>query len=106
MSFVDLNKMPGREIFPGFKARFVHGENITISHVEITSGASAPVHAHVHEQVVHVVKGRLEMTIDGERIVLEAGQGAVIPSMIPHGAKALTDCYAVDTFYPIREDFK
>jgi quercetin dioxygenase-like cupin family protein len=106
MSVIDLNKMPGREIFPGFNAKFVHGANFTISHIEISAGAAAPIHTHVHEQTVHVIKGRLEMTINGERIVLEPGQGAVIPSMVPHGAKGLTDCYAIDTFYPIREDFK
>jgi quercetin dioxygenase-like cupin family protein len=106
MSFIDLNKMPGREIFPGFNAKFVHGVNFTISHIEISAGAAAPIHTHVHEQTVHVIKGQLEMTINGERILLEPGQGAVIPSMVPHGAKALTDCYAIDTFYPIREDFK
>ena len=106
MAFIDINKIQARETFPGFKGKFIHGANFTIAHWEIKEGASAPVHSHIHEQAVDVIKGRLEMTIDGEVIVLEAGQGALIPSMVPHGAKALTDVFAIDTFSPVREDYK
>jgi quercetin dioxygenase-like cupin family protein len=106
MAFIDINKIEPRETFPGFKGRFIHGSNFTIAHWDMKAGANAPVHTHIHEQVVDVIKGRLEMTIDGEVIVLEAGQGAIIPSMVPHGAKALTDCFVIDTFSPVREDYK
>jgi quercetin dioxygenase-like cupin family protein len=106
MGFIDINKIQPRETFPGFKGRFIHTSNFTIAHWDIKAGAAAPVHTHIHEQSVDVIKGRLEMTINGETIVLEAGQGAVIPSMVPHGAKALTDCFAIDTFFPVREDYR
>ena len=46
------------------------------------------------------------MTVDGKTSVLEPGQGAIIPSMVPHGAKALSDCFVIDTFCPVREDYK
>lgn len=106
MGFIDINKIQPREVFPGFTGKFIHAENFTIAHWEIKAGASAPVHTHIHEQTVDVIKGRLEMTIDGEVIVLEAGQGALIPSMVPHGARALADCFVIDTFSPVRDDYK
>jgi quercetin dioxygenase-like cupin family protein len=106
MAFIDINKMAARETFPGFSGKFIHASGFTIAHWEIKAGSSAPVHTHVHEQTVDVIKGRLEMTIDGEVIVLEPGQGALIPSMVPHGARALTDVFVIDTFCPVREDYK
>lgn len=106
MAFIDINKIPARETFPGFSGKFIHADSFTIAHWEIKAGASAPVHTHVHEQTVDVIKGRLELTIDGQAKVLEAGEGAIIPSMVPHGAKALTDCFVIDTFCPVREDYR
>jgi len=55
---------------------------------------------------VSVISGQLEFTINGEVKILGPGEGAVIPSMVPHGAKAVTNCYIIDTFSPVREDYK
>jgi quercetin dioxygenase-like cupin family protein len=106
MAFINISQIKARETFPGFHGRFIHAATFTIAHWEIKAGSSAPVHTHIHEQTVDVIKGRLEMTVAGEVRVLEAGQGAIIPSMVPHGAKALTDCLVIDTFCPVREDYK
>jgi quercetin dioxygenase-like cupin family protein len=106
MAFVDINQIPVRETFPGFNGKFIHASSFTIAHWDIKAGSTAPVHTHIHEQTVDVIKGRLEMTIGDEKRILEAGQGAIIPSMVPHGAKAVTDCFVIDTFCPVREDYK
>ncbi|MEJ0029653.1 MAG: cupin domain-containing protein [Bacteroidota bacterium] len=106
MPFIDINKIDAKETFPGFKGRFFHSNSMTIAHWNIKAGSEAPVHTHIHEQTVSVISGQLELTIEGEPKILGPGQGAVIPSMVPHGAKAVTDCYIIDTFSPIREDYK
>ena len=106
MPFVDINKITEKETFPGFKGRFFHSQSMTIAHWNIKAGSAAPVHTHIHEQTVSVISGQLEFTIDGESKILGPGQGVVIPSMVPHGAKAVTDCYIIDTFSPVREDYK
>jgi quercetin dioxygenase-like cupin family protein len=106
MPFIDTNNISAKETFPGFKGRFFHSESMTIAHWNIKAGSAAPVHTHIHEQTVSVISGQLEFTIDGETKILGPGQGAVIPSMVPHGAKAVTDCYIIDTFSPAREDYK
>ena len=106
MAFVDIKQIPAKETFPGFKGRFFHTDSMTIAHWNIDGGASAPLHTHVHEQTVSVITGQLELTLNGETRVLGPGQGAAIPSMIPHAARAVTDCYVIDTFSPVREDYK
>jgi quercetin dioxygenase-like cupin family protein len=106
MPFIDINKINEKEPFPGFRGRFFHSNSMTIAHWNIAAGSAAPVHTHVHEQTVDVISGQLEFTINGETRVLGPGQGAVIPSMVPHGAKAVTDCFVIDTFSPVREDYK
>ena len=106
MPFIHINELKERELVPGFRARFAHGEHITVGQIRIEAGATLPQHAHPHEQISTLVKGRLEFTLGGETTVLKAGSVVVIPPNVPHSAKALTDCFAVDTFYPVREDYR
>ncbi|MBV9521277.1 MAG: cupin domain-containing protein [Alphaproteobacteria bacterium] len=72
---------------------------------DIDRGAILPEHSHVHEQVVHVYEGELEVTVAGETTVLHGGSIGVIPSNAIHSGRALTDCKVMDVFYPLREDY-
>ena len=74
--------------------------------VNIEKGAVLPVHSHVHEQITQVISGKLQMTIDGKTQILDSNSINIIPSNTEHGALALTDCVVIDTFYPVREDYK
>jgi quercetin dioxygenase-like cupin family protein len=101
-----LQDMPGHEIVPGFTGRFVHGEHVTLSFVDIKKGSRLTQHQHVHEQVTHILQGEIEMLIGDETFVLKAGAVHVIPSNVPHAAYALTDCKVIDAFTPVREDYR
>ena len=105
MGFIKVNEIRPREIVPGFHGRFVHSANITIAYWDIRKGSSIPVHHHVHEMIVNVIEGTLELTIDTETQVLEAGMAAVIPSNIPHTATGITDCKVLDVFHPVRPEY-
>lgn len=106
MTFFKPEDMSYRELFPGCRARLVHTEKMTISQVSLDAGAVVPEHNHEHEQVSNVIDGKFEFTIGGNTHILEPGQIAVIPPNVPHVGKALTDCYIVDVFCPVREDYK
>jgi quercetin dioxygenase-like cupin family protein len=95
-----------KEIIPGFRARFVHTEQITLSYWDVDKGSVLPLHKHMHEQVTQVEEGEFELTIGGESRVYTKGMVAVIPSMTEHGGIALTDCKIFDIFSPVREDYK
>jgi quercetin dioxygenase-like cupin family protein len=103
---IDITSLKQHQVVEGYKARFVHSESMTIVFWEVDKGASIPVHSHIHEQLSQVTEGRFEMDIDGETIILKPGDLLVIPSHAKHGGKALTDCKIIDTFSPVREDYR
>jgi quercetin dioxygenase-like cupin family protein len=106
MPFVKLFDIEEREIMKGFRARFVHTDRMTSAYWQIAAGSSLPDHSHPHEQVTTIIRGRFEMTVDGETRTIEAGAVVVIPSGAKHRAQALTDCFILDVFSPVREDYR
>ena len=103
---INLGSIKEREVVKGFRGRFIHSENMTHAYWTIEKGAALPEHAHVHEQVVNILEGKFELTVDGEKKIIEPGNIVVIPSNVPHTGNALTDCRILDVFSPVREDMK
>jgi quercetin dioxygenase-like cupin family protein len=106
MPFIKLSDIEEREIMKGFRARFVHTDRMTSAYWQIVAGSSLPDHSHPHEQVTTIIRGRFEMTVDGETRTIEAGDVVVIPPGAKHRAQALTDCFILDVFSPVREDYR
>lgn len=98
--------LPSEELLPGFDGKFIHTENMSLGYWRIKAGSVLKEHAHVHEQVTHILEGKFEMTINGETTIIEPGIIAVIPTGVSHSGKAITDCIAMDVFQPVREDYK
>ncbi len=101
-----LEELANRELVPGFDAKLVHGDGVTVAHVRIGKGAVLPEHHHPHEQVTNVIQGQLELIIDGEKHLCKGGDVVVIPGNVPHSGRGVTDCYVIDVFQPVREDYK
>ncbi len=101
-----LSDIKPQEIAPGFRAKFVHSEFMTMSFVEIDEGAQLPIHSHMNEQISIVTEGRFEMQIDGVTRIYEPGMVIEIPANVKHGGRAITHCKITDVFYPAREDYK
>jgi len=101
-----LDDIKGKEIVPGLFGRFVHGETMTVSFVDIQPGARLPEHSHPHEQITYLIEGELEMVIGGEKMLLTPGMVHVIPSNVPHSAIARTFVKVLDAFSPVREDYR
>ena len=106
MGFIKLEDIEERELVPGFKARFVHSENMTFAFWNIEVGSALPEHSHPHEQVASVLEGKFQLTIDGKTKTLEPGSVAVVPPDAVHSGKPLTRCRILDVFYPVREDYR
>ena len=106
MPFIEIAKLPTKEIFQGFTGRCVHTGTMSFMYWTVQAGATVPAHSHLHEQVAQVLKGSFELTVNGETEILQPGIIAVIPPYAVHSGKAITECELVDVFYPEREDYK
>lgn len=105
MPTYNWKEIPREQMNPLVARQVIHGDRITIARLTMAKGAFVPVHSHVNEQISTVESGRLEFVLDGEKIIVAAGQSLVIPSNVPHSAEALEDSVAVDVFSPVREDW-
>lgn len=101
-----LGDLKPREVWPGFRGRFVHSDTMTLAYWDIDAGGIVNPHSHPHEQVVNVLEGELEMTADGKTQVLKAGDLLVIPGNVVHEGRALTKAKVLDVFSPVREDYR
>ena len=106
MPIIELDQLPVREIFPGLRARLVHTDRVTHSWVDVDAGATFPDHQHPHEQIVNVLSGELELTVAGEIHRLTPGMVYVIPPNAPHSGRGITACRVLDTFAPVRDDYR
>ena len=92
---------------PGVRRRVLScGEQVMVVQFTIQPGAEVPVHTHPHEQVGHVVSGRMRFRIGDEERELGPGDGYAVPGGITHGATGITEVIAVDSFHPVREDYR
>ncbi|SJZ49662.1 cupin domain-containing protein [Sediminibacterium ginsengisoli] len=106
MPVFDLSGIAVKEIVPGYAARFIHTESMTLSYLDVAAGAMLPEHSHPHEQVSHVLEGEFELTLDGVPVRFGPGSVVVIPSGVRHSGLAVTDCKLMDVFNPVREDYR
>jgi len=106
MAFIQLSDLEEKEIVPGYHARFVHSEHMSLAFWTVEAGAVLKLHSHPHEQVTTVLEGEFELTVNGETRRNGPGSVAVIPGGLPHSGKALTTCRLVDAFYPVREEYR
>jgi quercetin dioxygenase-like cupin family protein len=98
---------PVVEAVPGVHRRVLAcGEHVMIVQFTIQAGAAVPPHSHPHEQVGHVVSGRMKFQIGDEQRELGPGDGYSVPGGVVHGAVGITEVIAVDSFHPVRDDYR
>ncbi len=94
-------------MLPGLTRKtLAQGQSMMICEFTFDAHVEVPIHTHPHEQVGYVVKGMVEMTIDGKKYRLGQGDSYYAPSNVPHGALTLEPTIIVDTFCPPREDYR
>ena len=101
---MNIKDLKPKEIMPGFHGRIIHGSDFTWVYWEIDKGSSLQEHNHVNEQLMHVIEGEFEFTINGKKKLCKKGSTFVIPSNVHHSGKAISDCVLMDVFNPKRED--
>jgi quercetin dioxygenase-like cupin family protein len=84
--------------------KVIAGARQTVAQVWFKKGALVARHVHDSEQVIYVLDGALCCMVDGEDLVVRAGEVVVIPSGVPHQMEVLDDTLVIDMFSPGRAD--
>ena len=93
------------DLKPLLQRQFVVGYDIMVARVLMKKGCIIPLHSHHNEQFTYVLEGALKFWIDGQEIVVNAGEVLTIPPHMPHKAEALADTVDLDIFNPPRADW-
>ena len=105
MPFVSTETLGVIERLPGWNGRYFHSANMTFAHYDFKRGSSIHEHYHPEEEVYEVIEGKLELTIDGETRIAEAGLVGIVPANVRHSVKALTDGRVIIVDSPVRANF-
>lgn len=103
---LNLSTIPSKEIMPGLHGKLVHSELMSIAFWDVEQGAIVPEHSHMNEQIMHVMEGDFEFTLDGTTKVYRPGDIVVIAPHLKHSGVALTACKLLDVFSPTREEYR
>lgn len=90
---------------PLLQRQLVVGHNVMLTRVLLKKGCIIPEHSHVNEQLSYILEGALKFWIDGQEIVVHAGEVLTIPPNMPHKAEAMEDTVDLDIFHPPRADW-
>ena len=102
MPFFNTNEIEPIEPLPGWKGRYFNSESMTFGFYDVAAGASIHEHHHDSEEVLMVVDGEIEITIDGETQIVGPQSVAVVPSNAPHSLKVIADARLIAADHPIR----
>lgn len=106
-AFEDLDAIAPQGIWERIAARSLHGEELTLSVVELDPGAVVAEHSHPNEQLGIVLHGSMDFRVADERRELGPGGTWVIPAHTPHEATAGPDgAVVIDVFAPPRSDWQ
>lgn len=83
----------------------VRGGSMMAVQFQFAPGTCGAVHTHPNEQVGYVVKGRLELEIDGVKSEISTGDSYYVEPNVPHGVTILEETILLDVFTPQRMDF-
>ena len=83
---IDWDAVEATEPFSGVIRQAVITTTSTVVRYTYYPGCVFPVHQHPEEQVTIVHTGVIEFGVGGAPVRLHAGQVAIIPGGVPHGA--------------------
>jgi len=66
----------------------VTGREVIQTIVELEPGTTAPRHSHPGEEIIYVLEGTWEYTLDGQPpLIVKAGEALFIPAGVVHSAR-------------------
>lgn len=92
---------------PGVEVRPIFGQSLLTCWITMQPGAGVPSHSHINEQSGVVVGGSVTITVNGESRVLTVGEAYLVaPRVVHEGVAGPEGAQLVESFTPVREDFR
>lgn len=104
--YITTSEMEWEDLGGGVSRKMLGYDNqIMMVLVKFEKGAVGSPHSHFHTQTTYCAAGKFEFEIDGEKKVVNMGDGVYIEPNLEHSAVCLEEGILIDTFSPVREDF-
>lgn len=103
---INLDDLVANELIPGFNGKMIHTDGMTLAYWDIKKDSELKEHQHPQEQVVNMLEGEFEITVQGTSHHLIKGDILAIEGNQPHSGRAITDCKILDVFTPVRDDYR
>ena len=103
----EISYLKGRPESSKLLVRIMSSERMMVTHLNAKKGAFVPLHHHEAEQIILVLKGKIEATMGKEKDtskVIGPGSIWVVPSNCPHSVKYIEDTDAMEVVSPPRLD--
>jgi quercetin dioxygenase-like cupin family protein len=102
---VAVKAVEGKDMYGGdmLVKALLCGEAMTLLELHYAAGVGAPLHAHSHESIVYVVKGKVKSTVGTSEFIMGPGDACRHPKEVLHGLEALEDAVVVEIKSPAPE---
>jgi len=99
--------IPKQEFHQNAARQVFCGENVMLVLNTIKPGFPTFAHKHPHEQLLCILKGTCEVTLDEETVQMKTGDMIIIPPNAWHDLQVIGEetVVNIDVFTPIREDY-
>jgi quercetin dioxygenase-like cupin family protein len=105
VGFGTFAALPEKRISEKISRRVLSGDHGMIVWWSMGTGVHVEPHSHANEQIVWMLKGKMEFRLGNEQRVCGRGDVVVIPGGIEHEAWFREDTEVIDFFAPPRDDF-
>jgi quercetin dioxygenase-like cupin family protein len=94
-----ITRLPEADIkFEGIRARILQSEKHQLVFFEMKASVRVPKHCHAYDQWGFMIQGKMELTVNGEKRIVESGDEYIIPAQAEHSARFLAKSRVIDFF--------
>jgi quercetin dioxygenase-like cupin family protein len=105
VGFNTFAELPEEQISEKITRRILSGDQGMLVWWSIGAGVHVESHSHANEQIVWMLKGKMEFRLGSEQRVCGPGDVVVIPAGTEHEGWFREDTEVIDFFAPPRDDF-
>jgi quercetin dioxygenase-like cupin family protein len=97
-----VNAVEGKSVYGGHMLvkPLIKGDEMTFLEIHYAAGVGAPLHAHTHESVAYLVKGKVKSTVGSDEFIMGPGDVCRHPKGVLHGLEAIEDSVIVEIKSP------